>query len=112
MSTLKHKVLHSFKQLHNSRKIVFKDDTFALSEARNRINEEFKKNKHVSDVTAIEELINYANAVEKELRTCVIQAREVEAGRYELRITEDTVKLDNVPFSDCPSEKSLNKKNK
>ncbi|XP_018579853.1 complex III assembly factor LYRM7 [Anoplophora glabripennis] len=111
MSTsLRHKVLQSFKQLHQARRSVFKGDTYALTEARKRINEEFKKNKHVKDVNAIDELINYANAVEREIRTCVIQAREVEPGRFQVQITKDTVQLDNVPFSDCPNEKSKNEK--
>lgn len=106
---LRHRVLQSFKQLHKTRKNVFKDDTYALSEARKKINEEFKKQKHVKNVDAVEELINYAKAVEKELRTCVIQAREVESGKFRVQITEDTLKLDNVPFSDCPNEKTSKK---
>ncbi|KAJ8927553.1 hypothetical protein NQ314_019967 [Rhamnusium bicolor] len=101
---LKLKVLDSFKQLHKARKTVFKGDSYALSEARKKINGEFKKQKHVKDVKEIEELIKYANAVETEIRTCVIQAREVEPGKYRAEITKDTLRLDNVPYKDCPKE--------
>ncbi|KAJ8978577.1 hypothetical protein NQ317_015994 [Molorchus minor] len=84
-------------------------DTFALNEARNKINQEFKKQKHVTDVNAIEELINYTNAVENELRTCVIQAKKVAPGKFKAEIREETVKLDNVPYKDCPTQEKRNK---
>ncbi|KAJ8958951.1 hypothetical protein NQ318_019722 [Aromia moschata] len=95
---LRHKVLQSFKHLHKTRKSVFEGDGYALSEARKKINEEFKKQKHVADTKAIEELVNYANAVEHELRTTVIQAREVAPGKYRVAIKPDTLKLNNVPY--------------
>lgn len=97
---LRTKVLESYKLLHKARKTVFNGDTYALNEARKKINEEYKKNKHVSDTSSIEELINQAKAVEQELRTCVIQLREKEnqRGTYEAVITKETLKLDNVPF--------------
>lgn len=50
------KVLFCFKQLHRTRKIILKGDIFALEAARLKINEEFKKNKHVKDNTAISEV--------------------------------------------------------
>lgn len=106
MSThLRLKVLQSFKQLHKARKSVFKDDTYALKESREKINEEYKKHKGLSDTVAIEDLVNKALEVEKVLKTCVIQAREVEPGRWRAVITEETAKLDNMPFKDCEIRK-------
>lgn len=102
MSTnLRTKVLQSFKVLHKTRKSIFKGDTYALNEARKKINEEYKKYKGMTEASSIEEMITYANEVEEVLRKCVIQAREVEPGKYEAQITKDTLKLDNVPFKEC-----------
>lgn len=98
---LRNKVLQSFKALHKARKETFAGDVYALSEARKRINEEYQKKKHVSDVSVIDELVKYANEVERELKTTVIQIKETKPGRYQAKITKETVKLDNVPFKDC-----------
>lgn len=87
--------------------------------ARNKINEEFKKNKHVQNEGSIDELVKMAIEVENELKGNVIQAKEKEPGVYgndcaalvmwklllkvffsELNITKDTTKLDNVMFDE------------
>lgn len=98
---LRSKVLQSFKTLHKTRQSVFKGDVNALSEARKKINEEYKKYKNVSEASTIEEMVKYANEVEEVLRKCVIQAKEVEPGKFEAQITKETLRLDNVPFKDC-----------
>lgn len=100
-SNLRSKVLQSFKTLHQTRKSVFKDDIYALNEARKKINGEYRKYKDIKETSTIEEMIKYANEVEEVLRTCIIQARQVEPGKFEARLTKDTVKLDNVPFKEC-----------
>lgn len=76
------KVLSAFKTLHRTRKLVFQDDEAALTAARAKINEEYKKCMHVKDETAINELLKYSNEVENILRTTVIQAKEVGPGKY------------------------------
>ncbi|XP_017770856.1 PREDICTED: complex III assembly factor LYRM7 [Nicrophorus vespilloides] len=112
-STLRKEVLQSFKLLHRARKIVFDGDTNAMKASRDKINDEYKRNMHVKDNHAISELIQYSKAVETELRTSVIQAREVAPGKFEAKITKDTVRLDNVPFNDCANldKKQEKKKN-
>ncbi|XP_026322295.1 complex III assembly factor LYRM7 [Hyposmocoma kahamanoa] len=100
MSNLRKSVLQSFKNLHRTRIKVFAGDDKALTAARSQINDGYNKNKHVSDEEAIKALIKFSEDVEKELRTQVIQAREVRPGVYEARITEDTLKLNNVPYND------------
>uniref|UniRef100_A0A3Q2CZB1 LYR motif containing 7 n=1 Tax=Cyprinodon variegatus TaxID=28743 RepID=A0A3Q2CZB1_CYPVA len=47
-------VLSVFKKLHRTRVDVFKDDTRALTAARFKINEEFKKNKNETSEENIE----------------------------------------------------------
>ncbi|ENN72872.1 complex III assembly factor LYRM7 [Dendroctonus ponderosae] len=109
-NSLRREVLQSFKALHKTRQTVFKGDTFALKEGRKKINEEYQKCKNVENTGSIEELVNYARAVEHELRTCVIQAREVEPGFYQAEIRSDTVKLDNTPFNEAACLNSEKKK--
>lgn len=108
-NSLRTEVLRSFKSLHQARKTVFKGDTRALTEGRNKINQEFRKQKHIQDSEAIKELISYSKAVETELRTCVIQAKEVAPGKYQAEISKDTLKLDNVPFKEdaCCSNRRI-----
>uniref|UniRef100_A0A0A9YGB8 Complex III assembly factor LYRM7 n=1 Tax=Lygus hesperus TaxID=30085 RepID=A0A0A9YGB8_LYGHE len=97
-SQLRKEVLQAFKSLHRTRLYVFEGDAQALNAARDKINEEFKKNKHVEDEEKVKEMLGFTKAVEEELRTTVIQARETEPGKYTLRITPETQKLDNFPF--------------
>lgn len=63
-----------FKKLHLTRKIVFEGDERALTECRKRMNDEFKKNKQVSNEDTVKEMIKFGNEVEQVLRTSVIQA--------------------------------------
>ncbi|KPI94739.1 LYR motif-containing protein 7, partial [Papilio xuthus] len=93
-------VLQSFKKLHRTRLKVFEGDLRALIAARAKINEEYKKNKHVTEEGSIRAMIKFSEDVETELRTQVIQAREVRPGVFEAKITEDTLKLDNIPYND------------
>lgn len=65
---------------------TFGGDERALSAARNKINEEFKKNKHVQNEGSIDELVKMAVEVENELKANVIQAKEKEPGVYGKRL--------------------------
>lgn len=100
MNNLRSQVLQTFKSLHKTRLKVFEGDEITLKAGRIMINEEFRKNKHVTDEGSISALIQLAKDVETEVRTRVIQAKEVRPGVYEARITEDTVKLDNIEFDE------------
>lgn len=62
--------------------LTFKGDERTLSAARIKINEEFKKNKHVKNEGSIDELVKMAKEVEVELKANVIQAKEKEPGLY------------------------------
>lgn len=65
---------------------MFAGDKLALNAARTRINEEFKKNKHVDSVESIGEMLKFASEVENELRTTVVQAKQREPGVYGKRV--------------------------
>ncbi|KAI5704280.1 complex III assembly factor LYRM7 isoform X2 [Diaphorina citri] len=105
----KHEVLKVFKQLHQTCKKVFNGDHQTLNAARIKINEEFKKNKHISSPRSIEELVNLANSVEHELKTTVVQAVETKPGVFRLQITPDTETFENVPFDENVTPAQLKK---
>ncbi|XP_017759177.1 PREDICTED: complex III assembly factor LYRM7 [Eufriesea mexicana] len=104
---LRRKVLQTFRKLHRTRMSVFVGDEHALEVTRNRINEEYRKYKNVTNAAAIEELNKFAEEVEHEMRTTIIQAVEKEPGKYELRIRPDTL-IDNVPYIDNNKQCSRN----
>lgn len=111
---LRREVLQAFKNLHRARKTVFNGDLKALTAAREKINEEFKKHKSASDNKAIENLIQYANEVAKELKTTIVQAKETKPGTFEMKITPETKKLDHLPFDpnvEIPSRAWKKRKN-
>ncbi|GJQ68973.1 hypothetical protein Trydic_g6158 [Trypoxylus dichotomus] len=101
-SELRQQVLKCFKSLHRARQRVFQGDQFALEKSRERINEEFKKHMHITNVEEIRSLMDHSKAVEKEVLTSVVQAREVAPGRYELHLRPEVERLKNVPFKDVP----------
>lgn len=61
---------------------TFTGDERTLLAARNKINEEFKKNKHVKNTESIDELLKMAAGVEHELKANVIQAEEKKPGVF------------------------------
>ncbi|KAL4617658.1 complex III assembly factor LYRM7 [Arapaima gigas] len=95
------KVLRLFKVLHRTRQEVFKDDFRALTAARQRINEEFRKNKAETSAETINQMIKFGSEVEAILRQDVIQAVHVDENKIRLRPRE-SVLLENVPYCDTP----------
>ncbi|KAG7476493.1 hypothetical protein MATL_G00083580 [Megalops atlanticus] len=98
------KVLQIFKALHRTRLDVFKDDLRALTAARQKINEEFRKNKEETSEEKINEMIKMASDVEVILRKTVIQGVHV-GDKISLRPREGLL-LENVPYCDTPRKKS------
>ncbi|XP_043656718.1 complex III assembly factor LYRM7 [Drosophila teissieri] len=99
MSNLRRQVLSAFKKLHRTRQYVFQGDANALVAGRLKINESFLQNRNESSEDEIQKMIKLAQDVDLELRTNVIQAQKKEEGVYELRITPETTRLDNVVFN-------------
>ncbi|CAH1252169.1 LYRM7 [Branchiostoma lanceolatum] len=108
---LRSKVLASFRALHRARKDVFKGDTAALEAARQRINQEFQKNKTETDQRKIEELVKVAEDTAVYMRHVVVQAEMNQAGRYELRIRKDSgVLVDNATLKPPRPRRTREKK--
>ncbi|KAB5543653.1 hypothetical protein PHYPO_G00081810 [Pangasianodon hypophthalmus] len=82
------KVLRTFKALHRTRMTVFKDDDRALTAARLKINEEFKKNKNETSEENIQQMIKMSRAVETILRENILQAEHVGENKLVLRPRE------------------------
>ncbi|XP_051164936.1 complex III assembly factor LYRM7 [Leptopilina boulardi] len=96
---LRKEVLKIFKILHRTRLNTFQNDDHALQVVRNKINDEYRKNMNIGDVEQIKKLNETALAVEKEVRTRIIQAVEKEPGKYEVRIKSDNL-VDNTAVPD------------
>ncbi|XP_078034999.1 complex III assembly factor LYRM7 [Augochlora pura] len=101
--SLRRQVLETFKKLHRTRMKTFEGDEYALTNLRNKINEEYKKNKNIANKAAIEELNKLAQQVEHEVRTTIIQAVEKKPGVFALRITPEKL-VDNVPYKDSDEQ--------
>lgn len=99
------KVLGVFKSLHRTRMAVFKEDDRALTAARLKINEEFKKNKNETSEENIQKMIKMGANVEIVLREAVMQMEHVGEKRLLLR-PRDSHMLENVPYCDEPRKKS------
>ncbi|XP_075931897.1 complex III assembly factor LYRM7 [Anarhichas minor] len=99
------KVLNAFKALHRTRRTVFKDDAKALSAARLKINDEFRKNKDETSEENIVKMIKMGSDVEAVLREGVLQMEHVGDKTLLLRPRESLL-LENVPYCDQPRRKS------
>ncbi|KAL4706621.1 hypothetical protein ACJJTC_009033 [Scirpophaga incertulas] len=110
MNNTKLLVLQSFKKLHRVRMKVFDGDEKALAAARIKINEEYSKNKHVKNADTVMTMIKLADDVATELKTQVIQAKQIKPGVYKARLTEDILKLDNVPYNEKAVEEKIRQK--
>ncbi|XP_012692406.2 complex III assembly factor LYRM7 [Clupea harengus] len=98
------KVLRVFKALHKTRMIVFQEDHKALTAAKLKINEEFRKNMHETSEENIQKMIKTASNVDVVLRSGVVQMEHV-GEKLLLRPREDLL-LENVPYCDTPRKKS------
>ncbi|XP_044069318.1 complex III assembly factor LYRM7 [Siniperca chuatsi] len=99
------KVLSAFKALHRTRMAVFKDDDAALTAARLKINEEFRKNKNETEEENIKKMIKMGSDVEVVLRETVIQMEHKGNNTLLLRPRESLL-LENVPYCDQPRKES------
>ncbi|XP_035246199.1 complex III assembly factor LYRM7 [Anguilla rostrata] len=97
------KVLRVFKALHKTRMDVFRDDIRALTAARQKINEEFRKNKEETSDEKINQMIKMASDVDIVLRKTVIQGVHVDDNKILLRPREELL-LENTPYLDDPKK--------
>ncbi|XP_015365159.1 PREDICTED: complex III assembly factor LYRM7 [Diuraphis noxia] len=101
---LRKKVLSTFKLLHKARLLCFKNDFQMLNAAKHQINEEFKKNKTVSDPAVVQNLITFAQDVEHELLTQVVQAERVNETKFKLNLDPERHTMENIPYVELDNE--------
>ncbi|XP_018047254.1 PREDICTED: complex III assembly factor LYRM7 isoform X1 [Atta colombica] len=102
--SLRREILRVFKKLHRTRLKTFEGDEYALQVVRDQINKEYRKYKNVTNQAVIEELNKFAQEVEYEIRTTVIQAIETAPRRVALRLTPDVL-VDNMLYKDQKDDK-------
>ncbi|XP_064645710.1 complex III assembly factor LYRM7-like [Lineus longissimus] len=98
------KVLSIFKQLHRTRQLVFEGDERALTAGRQKINEDFKTNKGLTEAEEINKCVNTAVEAETILRTEIIQGKPSPEAEdtFVLNIHKDIRKFDNIPYQEMP----------
>jgi len=99
-SILGQQVISAFKRLHRAKNVVFAGDETALSAARLKINEEYKRNSAVTSEHAVRELMAFSDECAEVLSKTVLQARETEPGQFAVRIGRETFMWDNVLYRD------------
>ncbi|KAM9365883.1 complex III assembly factor LYRM7 isoform 2-T2 [Pholidichthys leucotaenia] len=84
---------------------VFRNDDRALTAARLKINEEFKKNKNETSEENVQKMIKMGTDVEAVLRYMVLQVEHTGEDKLLLQPRKDLLQ-ENVPYSDQPRKKS------
>ncbi|VVC32033.1 Complex 1 LYR protein [Cinara cedri] len=101
---IRKQVLTAFKSVHKARLLCFKNDDHMLNAAKHQINEEFKKNKTVSDPAALNNLLKLAQDVENELLTQVVQAERIGEKKFKLNLDPERHTYDNIPYAELDEE--------
>ena len=80
--------ISGFRRLLRSSRIVFKNDMFALLQARTQLKDEFRKNRQVNDPSELHKLIQGINEVDEMLRFNIVQGTRNERGNFEVKLEE------------------------
>jgi len=91
-------VLSIFRKLHRTRQMIFGGDKYALTEARKKINSEFKNRTALADPAEIEKAIGTAREAELVLRTTVVQTQLVDSDQqvFKVKVNPDTLRNENA----------------
>ncbi|XP_050540133.1 complex III assembly factor LYRM7 [Daktulosphaira vitifoliae] len=96
----KRQVLNAFKLVHKASLKCFKNDNYMQIAAKNQINQEFKKNKCISDPNTVQNLIKFAQDIENELLTQVVQAEQISENKFRLNIDPKRHTHENIPYAE------------
>jgi len=89
-----------YKSLHRTVQRVFRGDITAMLAARDKICDEFNKNRNVKNETSIVELINQGKQVQEILDKSVVQIQKTEEDKFQMNIRNETHMFENNPFRD------------
>lgn len=73
---------HGYRRLLKTAKYVFKGDSFAISQAKITLRQEFLKHKHVTDTHELQELLRGIDEVDEMLKFNIVQGKLNERGNY------------------------------
>jgi len=89
-----------YKNLHRTVQRVFRGDIPAMLAARDKVCEEFNKNRNVKSEASITELLNQGRQVQEILDKSVVQIKKTEEDKFQMNIRDETHMFDNNPFRD------------
>ena len=81
--------LAGYRRLLRTVNVVFRNDTYAITQAKIKLKEEFIKQKSVTDRKELDELFKGIDEVDEMLRFNIVQGVKNERGNYEMKITEE-----------------------
>lgn len=81
--------LAGYRRLLRTANVVFKNDVFAISQAKVTLRDEFLKQKNVTDQQELTELFKGIDEVDETLRFNIVQGTLNERGNYDMKITEE-----------------------
>lgn len=103
-----------FRKLLRSAQVAFKADSFALSQAKAQLKEEFRKNSNVKDPSELQQLIRGIEEVDEMLRFNIVQGKRNEKGNFaasldkpEHQITLESGKDDPHGVDIAPIDQSI-----
>jgi len=100
-NALRSQVLKCFREIHKTRKYIFKGDEKNLTLVRERINEEFAKHKHVKSEAAIEELVKAGHEAAQLVRTQLMRYELTPQGTQKVSIREELL-VEHGPYQRIP----------
>jgi hypothetical protein len=81
--------LAGYRRLLRTANVVFKNDVFAVTQAKVQLRAEFLKQKDVTDKAELTELFKGIDDVDEMLRFNIVQGTLNERGNYDMKITEE-----------------------
>lgn len=81
--------LAGYRRLLRTANVVFKNDVFAITQAKIQLRAEFLKQKDVTDTAELKELFKGIDEVDEMLRFNIVQGTLNDRGNYEMQITEE-----------------------
>lgn len=83
------KVLGLYKRLYRTRNQIFQDDSITLNKSLERLRNDFRLNKDITDQKSIDKLIKTGKEVDRILRTQVLQTTKTEKDNvYKLKVKD------------------------
>lgn len=91
---LRAQVLGGYRRLLRASRVAFRDDQYAIDQARATLRAQFAANKEVTDKTQLQDMLVQINEAERVLREEIVQARATqvdaatgEAKQFDVQLT-------------------------